>query len=47
VIPGTWDANQATALWNYEVMEEDASGGAHNPNYYNAMLDAAFAALGE
>ena len=47
VIPGTWDEAQATALWNYEVIEEDASMGIHNPNYINAMLDAAFAALGE
>jgi hypothetical protein len=47
VIPGTWDEAQATALWNYEVIEEDASRGVHNPNYVNAMLDAAFAALGQ
>ena len=31
VIPGTWSEAQATALWNYGVIEEDASGGAHNP----------------
>jgi hypothetical protein len=47
VIPGTYTAEQATALWNYEVIEEDASGGAHNPNYVNAMLDAALEALGQ
>jgi hypothetical protein len=47
VVPGTYTAEQATALWNYEVIEEDASGGVHNPNYVNAMLDAAFAALGQ
>ena len=47
VIPGTWDEAQATALWNYETIEEDASRGVHNPTYINAMLDAAFAALGQ
>jgi hypothetical protein len=45
VIPGTWDANQATALWNYGVIEEDASGGAHNPAYVMAMIEAALEAL--
>jgi hypothetical protein len=47
VIPGTWDEAQATALWNYGVIEEDASRGVHNPIYVNALLDAAFAALGQ
>jgi len=47
VIPGTWDEATATAIWNYEVIEEDASNGVHNPNYVNALIDAAFAALGE
>jgi hypothetical protein len=46
-VPGTYDEAQATALWNYEVIEEDASKGAHNMNYANALLDAAFAALGQ
>jgi hypothetical protein len=47
VIPGTWDEPTATAIWNYETIEEDASRGAHNMSYANAMIDAAFAALGE
>ena len=47
VIPGTWDETQATALWNYETIEEDGSRGVHNPNYVNALLDAAFEALGQ
>ena len=47
VIPGTWDQAQATAIWNYEVIEEDASRGVHNPAYITALLDAAFEALGE
>ncbi|MEJ5223683.1 MAG: hypothetical protein WHV44_04445 [Anaerolineales bacterium] len=47
VIPGTWTKEQALALWNYETIEEDGSRGAHNPNYVNALIDAAFAALGK
>lgn len=47
VIPGTWDEAQATAIWNYETIVEDASRGAHNMQYVNAMLDAAFEALGQ
>ncbi len=47
VIPGTWDEATATALWNYGVIEEDASHGVHNPTYVKALLEAAFAALGE
>jgi hypothetical protein len=47
VVPGTWDQATATALWNYGVIHEDASRGVHNPNYVNALLDAAFAALGQ
>jgi hypothetical protein len=46
VVPGTWDEATATALWNYGVIEEDASNGVHNPNYINALLDASFEALG-
>jgi hypothetical protein len=47
VIPGTWEEAQATAIWNYETIVEDASRGVHNPTYINAMLDAAFEALGQ
>lgn len=47
VIPGTWTEAQATALWNYGVIEEDASHGVHNPTYVKALLEASFAALGE
>jgi len=46
-VPGTYTEAQATALWNYGAIEEDGSNGVHNPNYVNALLDAAFAALGE
>jgi hypothetical protein len=45
VIPGTWEEGQAIAIWNYETIHEDASHGVHNPNYVNALLDAAFAGL--
>jgi len=45
VVPGTWDEKTATAIWNYEVIEEDASNGVHNPVYVNALLDAALEAL--
>jgi hypothetical protein len=47
VVPGTWDEAQATALWNYGFIHEDASRGVHNPTYTNALLDAAFEALGQ
>ena len=45
VVPGTYEEGQSIAIWNYETIHEDASRGVHNPNYVNAMLDAAFAAL--
>jgi hypothetical protein len=47
VVPGTWDEATATAIWNYEVIEEDASNGVHNPIYINALIDAALAGLGQ
>lgn len=46
-VPGSYDEKLATALWNYGVIEEDASHGVHNPTYVKALLEAAFAALGE
>jgi hypothetical protein len=46
-VEGTYEEAQAIALWNYETILEDASRGVHNPNYVNAMLDAAFEALGQ
>jgi hypothetical protein len=46
-VPGTYDEAQATALWNYGVIHEDASHGVHNPSYINALLDASFEALGQ
>ncbi len=32
-------------IWNYGVIEEDASGGIHNPNYVNALIEASLEAL--
>ncbi|MCF8299040.1 MAG: hypothetical protein K9J13_15940 [Saprospiraceae bacterium] len=34
------------AWWNFMVCLEDRSNGAHNPNYVDALLDAAETALG-
>ncbi len=45
-VVGTYPAAQAQALWNYIFIAiEDASSGAHNPPYTNALLDASIAAL--
>jgi hypothetical protein len=44
-VPGSYDEKTALALWNYGVIEEDASGGLHNPNYVNALIDASLEAL--
>jgi hypothetical protein len=46
-VEGTYEEAQAIALWNYGTILEDASRGVHNPNYVNALLDAAFEALGQ
>jgi hypothetical protein len=45
--PVLYDAQTAAAVFVYGALEEDASMGVHNPNYANALLDAALAALGE
>ena len=41
------DPKVAAAVFVYGALEEDASMGVHNPNYANALLDAALAAFGE
>ncbi|MBI5932197.1 MAG: collagen-like protein [Chloroflexi bacterium] len=46
-VPGTYDAQAAAALFAWGYIEEDASMGIHNPNYFNALIDAALAAIGE
>jgi mono/diheme cytochrome c family protein len=43
--PVQLDPPQAAALFTYHLIEEDGSNGVHNPNYYNALVDAALAAL--
>ena len=45
--PVLYDPQTAAAVFVYGALEEDASNGVHNPNYANALLDAALAALGE
>jgi hypothetical protein len=45
-VVGTYPAAQAQALWNYIfIAVEDASSGAHNTPYTNALLDASIAAM--
>ncbi|MHC4431732.1 MAG: cytochrome c3 family protein [Planctomycetota bacterium] len=45
-VVGLYPAAEAQALWNYIfIAVEDASSGAHNPPYTNALLDASIAAL--
>jgi len=45
-VVGTYPAAEASALWNYILIEiEDGSSGAHNSPYTNALLDASIAAL--
>lgn len=43
--PVLLDPGPAAALYVYGTLEEDASFGAHNPGYVNALLDAALEAL--
>jgi hypothetical protein len=43
--PVQLDPPQAAALFTYHLIEEDASKGVHNPNYFNALVDAALEAL--
>ena len=47
-IVGVYPAAQASALWNYILIEiEDGSLGVHNPPYTKALLEASIAALKE
>ncbi|MCK7475808.1 MAG: hypothetical protein MZV49_25245 [Rhodopseudomonas palustris] len=45
--PVQLDPKPAAALFVYHLIEEDGSEGSHNPNYFNALVDAALAALAE
>ncbi len=44
-VAGTYDEKTASALFNYGAIEEDASKGAHNPNYVMALIEASLEAL--
>lgn len=39
-VPGTYATDDAGALMNYLMINEDRSMGVHNPDYVNAVLDA-------
>jgi hypothetical protein len=45
--PVQLDPPQAAALFVYHLVEEDGSMSIHNPSYFNALVDAALAALAE
>ena len=44
-VPGSYDAGPAQALFFYNLVQQDGSRGIHNPNYFNALMDMALAAL--
>jgi hypothetical protein len=46
-IVGTYPMIQAQAFFNWIGLEEDRSKGAHNPSYYEALLDNTLEALGD
>jgi len=47
-VVGNYPAAQASALWNYILIEiEDGSLGVHNPGYTKALLEASIAAMQE
>jgi hypothetical protein len=43
--PVQLDPPQAAALFVYHLIEEDASKSVHNPNYFNALVDASLEVL--
>jgi hypothetical protein len=43
--PVLLDAGPASALFVYHLIEEDASKSVHNPNYFNALVDASLEVL--
>jgi len=38
-VEGTYESDKVGALWNYILLEEDASHGIHNPAYATALLN--------
>ena len=45
IVPGDYKTEYSAALWNYLFVEEDKSKGVHNPDFANALLDAALTNL--
>ncbi len=45
IVVGDYPEDQAAALWNFLLVEEDKSLGVHNSTFTNALLDAALEAL--
>ena len=43
--PVQLDPPQAAALFTYHLIEEDGSNSVHNPNYFNALVDASLEVL--
>jgi hypothetical protein len=43
--PVQLDPPLAAALFTYHLVEEDGSDSVHNPNYFNALVDASLEAL--
>lgn len=39
-IPGTYPSDEAGALWNFLLFEEDRSNGVHNGNYMRGLLQS-------
>ncbi|HLG31974.1 MAG TPA: T9SS type A sorting domain-containing protein [Ignavibacteriaceae bacterium] len=46
VIDSTWTLDEAAGLYNYKVVEEDRSGGIHNPQFTVALLYLSIEKLG-
>ncbi len=44
-VSGTWTSNQAGAVFNYIMLEEDRSFGVHNSKYIKALLKNSIEAL--
>jgi len=45
IVLGDYPIAQAQALWNYVLINEDASMGVHNPNYSKALVKNSIEAL--
>lgn len=45
IVPGTWTADQAGGVLNYNMVREDRSGGSHNYAYAKKLLENTITAL--